>query len=302
MRKVLIVVAVVVAVVAVVGVVALLARQDSAPERVGSEPAAGTAAETSTADPPGTDAAAPAVSDAVRVYFVRDEKIGVGARDASPTADTEALALHAMRELVTGPTAEESEFGLGTTIPEGTHVNGVRIEGAVASVDLSEDFASGGGSLSMLLRVAQVVCTLTQFEGVDRVAFELDGEKAEAVGGEGIIVSPPVSRRDVEGQLPAILVEDPVPGQTVRSPVAVSGSSNVFEARHQLVLTDADGAILIDEPVDATSGTGERGLWATKVTLPPLKREGFGAVTVYAVSPKGGDRTDLVEIPVRLTR
>ncbi|MDZ4169783.1 MAG: Gmad2 immunoglobulin-like domain-containing protein [Coriobacteriia bacterium] len=249
-----------------------------------------------TATPP----APPPESTRILAYFTRGEQVGVGAR-TSAASGTEALAEAAMEALLAGPTAEEREFGLGTTIPEGTRLNGVAVDDGVATVDLSPEFASGGGSLSMLLRVTQVVCTLTQFSDVDRVAFALDGEKATSIGGEGIVVDPPVDRAAFEGQLPAILIEYPAPGETVASPLTAWGSSNVFEATHQLNVTDPDGLIIVDTFVTATSGTGTRGTWSETVEFGPIKRAGLGAVIVFELSAKDGSQQNIVEIPVQMT-
>jgi hypothetical protein len=129
----------------------------------------------------------PAEETSFNVYLVRDERLGVGLRTVPRTV---AVAEAALQGLLGGPTAEEAEAGLSTQIPEGTRLLGVEITDAVATVNLSGEFESGGGSLSMQVRVAQVVFTLTQFDTVDRVAFMIDGAPAEAIGGEGIIVSP----------------------------------------------------------------------------------------------------------------
>lgn len=236
----------------------------------------------------------------MNVYFVRGEKVGVGGREIPKTADTAGAALSAMRALVAGPSDDEKAFGLTSAIPEGVSVNGVTLDGDTATVDLSADFASGGGSLSTLLRVTQVVCTLTQFNGIERVAFQFDGEPVEAIGGEGVIVDPPVGRVDFEGQLPAILVESPYPGQTVQVPLTVSGSSNVFEATHQLTLTSPDGEELANVVVTATSGSGERGTWSESVQFAPPSTNGLGTLTVYESSAKDGSPINVVEIPVRL--
>jgi len=48
----------------------------------------------------------------------------------------------------------------------------------------------------MLTRVAQVVYTVTQFPAVQRVAFRLDGKPVSAIGGEGVVVDPPVTHAD----------------------------------------------------------------------------------------------------------
>lgn len=265
------------------------------PSSDGQVPAEPTETAEETVAPPAAETAV------VNVYFVRGERVGVGGREVAED-DTEELAKAAMEALVAGPTPEEREFGLGTAIPEGTVVHGVKIDAGTATVDLSDQFQSGGGSLSMLLRVTQVVCTLTQFEDVDEVAFELDGKKTAAIGGEGIIVDPPVNRVDFEGQLPAILVERPYPGQEVTSPLTVTGSSNTFEATHQLNVTDPDGLIVADETVNASSGTGTRGSWSTAVEFGPPKFDGLGAVIVFEISAKDGTQTNVVEVPVRMKR
>ncbi len=236
----------------------------------------------------------------VRVYLVRGEYVGVAGRHLPHTDDHVEVARYAVEELLAGPTGPEKAWGLSTTVPVGTQLNGVEIDEGVATVDLSREFESGGGSLSMLLRVAQVVCTLTQFNEVETVAFKLDGEPTEAIGGEGIIVDPPVDRADFEGQLPPILVETPAPGDRISSAVDVSGSSNVFEATHQVQLTGPDGSVLSERTVTATSGTGTRGTWSTQITFDAPASEATGTIIAFALSPKDGSQTNVIEIPVRL--
>ena len=232
------------------------------------------------------------------LYFNRGEYLGVAGRDVPDEGDLAARIKWTMQALLTGPTAQELGWGLtGTCIPAGTVVNAVTVAGHVATVDLSSRFESGGGSLSMLLRVAQVVYTVTQFDGIDRVAFKLDGKPAKAIGGEGVIVSPPVSRADFEGQAPPILAESPVPGQTVRSPIHASGSANVFEAQFNVEVKGPNGKVIASKPVKATSGTGTRGTFET--TIPYTgSPTGPGTVVFFDISEKDGSRLDVIEIPV----
>lgn len=252
--------------------------------------------EVPTVSPP----AEPASTVGVRLYFNRDEKIGVAGREVMSSDVVATQALRAMQALLQGPTAEEVEFGLVTLIPEGTEVLGVTVDEGVATVDLSSQFQAGGGSLSMLLRVAQVVCTLTQFDEIETVAFKLDGEPARSIGGEGVIVDPPVDRGDFEDQLPAILVESPVPGQEVSSPMTVAGSSNVFEATHQINVTDPEGAIVAERTATATSGTGTRGSWTEQIEYENTYPGRLGAVICFEYSAKDGSQINIVEIPVRM--
>lgn len=281
---------------------------DRTPEPVEPAPATETVNPTVTPEPepvpnegPDGTPSEPSATRTVRVYFVRDEKVGVGGRVLTG-ADAGAPASAAVRALLAGPTAEEREFGLGTAVPTGVTLNGITVRDGLATVDLSKGFASGGGSLSMQLRAAQVVFTLTQFPTIDRVAFELEGTRIAALGGEGVKVGPSVTRADFEGVAPAILVESPYPGQTVDRSFTVSGSSNVFEATHQLQVTEPEGRIVHDRYVTATSGTGTRGTWSQQVTVKNLSRDGMGSVIVFEYSAKDGSRINIVEVPVRFER
>jgi hypothetical protein len=151
----------------------------------------------------------------------------------------------------------------------------------------------------MLLRVAQVVHTVTQFPTVQRVAFRLDGEPVEAIGGEGVVVSPPVDRGDFEDQAPAILVESVGPGDEVASPLRVLGTANTFEATLNLRLVAEDGTVLHDDFATATSGTGTRGTF--EVTI-EFDAEGPATLVAYERSAEDGAEINVVEIPVVLRR
>ena len=150
-----------------------------------------------------TALAAPAATRTVNVYLVRGEKVGVAHRTV-PT--TSGVARAAMLQLLQGPSVAERAAGLLTTIPAGTQLLGVSVSGGVASVNLSRRFESGGGSLSMTLRVAQVVHTLTQFPTVKKVRFLLDGVAVESIGGEFSIASRP-GRTAVLAELPLAAIE-----------------------------------------------------------------------------------------------
>ena len=56
----------------------------------------------------------------------------------------------AVNALLAGPSAAERAAAVGTSIPDGTDLLGLSIDGGVATVNLSRTFESGGGSLSML--------------------------------------------------------------------------------------------------------------------------------------------------------
>jgi len=237
----------------------------------------------------------------VRIYMTRGEEVGVAGRTVQVT-DAESIAERitgALEALLTGPTAEEEEWGLATAIPEQTELIDVSLTGGIATVNLTGAFESGGGSLSMMLRAAQVVHTVTQFEGITTVAFKLDGELAYSLGGEGIRVGPTVTRMDFEDVAPAILVESPVPGEQVKSPVSATGTANTFEAQFMVEIVDPNGLVLTEQSVMATSGTGTRGTFSTTVDF-VTTRTGLGTMIFYEPSAMDGSRTKIIEIPVRL--
>ena len=246
-------------------------------------------------EPTATPEPEPVETMTLTLYFTRGEKLGVGAHEVP---ETQAVARAAMEELLAGPDSREMAAGLGTEIPEGTTLNGISISDGVATVDLSSEFESGGGALSMQVRVAQVVYTLTRFPTVESVAFEIDGQPVEAIGGEGVMVSPPVDRADfADNTLPAILVESPAPWQKVSSPLRVTGTSNTFEATFAYEIVDQAGLVVAEGSGMATAGTGT---WGTfDVTIPfDITREGIGALIVFEQSAKDGSRINLVEIPL----
>jgi spore germination protein GerM len=232
----------------------------------------------------------------LRVYFARNEKICAASRVIPKTQEVGAAA---MKALLQGPTADEKQAGMVSTIPEGTTFLGLNVENGIATVDLSKEYESGGGSLSMFMRLAEVVFTLTQFSSVQGVNFKLDGEPIEVLGGEGIIIDHPMTRADFEDQSPVILVESPTLGTTAASPLRVTGTANVFEAVFRVEIVDAAGLEIVDEMVQATSGTGTRGTFDVTLRF-NVGKPGPGSLIVYYDSPKDGSKVLVDEIPIVL--
>ena len=152
----------------------------------------------------------------------------------------------------------------------------------------------------MLGRVAQVVATLTRFPTVERVAFRIDGDPVEAIGGEGVAVDPPIGRAAIEGQTPQIVVESPLPGDSVTSPIRLRGTANVFEATVSIEVRDANGKLLERTFTTATSGNGTRGTFDTELALPDA--EGHVTVVAYESSAKDGTPLHVVRVPLVLVR
>jgi hypothetical protein len=229
------------------------------------------------------------------VFLVRGEHV-VPVRRAVPP--TQALARASLAALLRGPTAVERRSGYSSAIPSTTVLRDLALSHGLLTVDLNNRFQAGGGSLSMQLRVAQVVFTATQFSSVRRVAFRLDGKPVEAIGGEGVVVEPSVGRAVFEVVVPPILVEQPLSGDRIAAPLLVRGSANVFEARLFVDVQTPAGKLLAHRSVHASAGSGMRGRFSALIALPGAA--GKVVVVAYARSARNGARIDIVRVPVTL--
>jgi germination protein M len=248
---------------------------------------------TAATEPTGT---AP-TSVALEVWFLRGEQLVMGERTHETTP---LVATAAMKALLAGPSPAEVSSGLGTAVPAGTRLLGISIHKGVATVDLTSQYQSGGGSLSMKARLAQVVYTLTQFPNVRAVLFHLDGEPVNVFSGEGIVLDHPVGRKDYEDLLPVIAVDEPVDGARATSPLRVSGSANVFEANVTVKVLDENGHVAGKTFTTATCGTGCRGTFTVAVSF-DVAREQRGTIVVSDDDAAGtGTPPHQVRIPVVL--
>ncbi len=230
------------------------------------------------------------------MYFLRDEKVAPVRRT---TRETPQVATAAVQSLLAGP----QEDGFASAVPDGTELHGIVVAGGTATVDVSSAFSSGGGSLSMQARLAQLVYTVTQFPTVERMVLRVDGKDVLWLGGEGIDTSKPLTRADFEDVTPGILVEFPLPGDLVELPFTARGTSNTFEATHQLQVVAADNGAepVFETHVTATSGSGERGTWQQEVDFElDGDRPRDLVLRVFEASAEDGSETKVVEIPITL--
>lgn len=208
----------------------------------------------------------------LRVYFLLHGKVQGVRRMVPASANSTDAALTA---LVRGPSRPETDLGLSSGVPTAAVWSTGRTSDGVLSVDFGPLERAG---------LAQVVYTVTQSPAVKTV--ELDGKR--------------YTRADFEDETPTILVESPLPFQTVKSPLRATGTANTFEATFQYDLVDSSGKLVKTHFVTATSGTGTRGTFDFAVPFPAAPA-GLGKLVVYELSAKDGSRIHTVEIPVRLT-
>lgn len=285
----------------ILGVVLVVALAATACGGDDDEPAAASAApsaapsQTAATAPPATPTPA-TVTQPVRLWLTLEEFTGLTVRQAEVTPPRFATA--AVTELLKGPTPSETSNGWGTSIPAGSELLGIDLAAGVATVDLSDEFESGGGSLPARMRLAQLVYTLTEFQTIRSVELEIEGQRATTFSSEGIVLDRPMTRDDFADLVAPIVVETPTAGQRVTSPVRISGTANVFEATVsiEILVGDETAAAAF---TTATCGTGCRGTYSKNVAF-QVPQETQGLIRVFESSAQDGSPLHVVSVPVVL--
>ncbi len=229
------------------------------------------------------------------------ERIGAGSRMVGADAPTR----HSLEAMFVGVDAVEREIGMTSSIPEGTRVLGISVDGATATVDLSAEFERPGGTLDESMRLAQVVFAVTQFDAFDRVKFHVAGEPRDTILSHGVEVGDGLTRDDFPGVRARIMIEEPSPGAQVTDPLVVRGEANTFEAnvRYAITAGAGDGSILADGFTTATAGNGTWGAFEIEVDLTDSVSGdvgGPGSIILWEDDPRTGGQVDVVEIPIVL--
>jgi hypothetical protein len=206
----------------------------------------------------------------------------------------------AISDLLVGPTPIEREAGITSAIPVGTTLNGVEIADGILTADLSSTFDDGGGSMSMFVRLTQLVYTSTQFPDIRGVSLSIDGEPVTTFSSEGIELLSPMRRSDGFDQLPAIFIDSPAWGASVQNPLHVQGLANVFEAQFRIQILNASGDILADSAVMATCGTGCWGEYSVNIAYSIAEAQ-WGTIRAFEPSPKDGSPINISEYRVWLS-
>ena len=138
-----------------------------------------------------TTSTAAAATTEVSVWLARGELLEPVTRSVPRVP---RIGAEAVKALLAGPTTAEARDGFTTAVPKETRFLDLVIDGdGIAKVDLSRDFESGGGTLGLTLRLAQVTCTVGQFPTVKGVRFALAGELVKVFSGNGIVLDKPVT-------------------------------------------------------------------------------------------------------------
>lgn len=192
--------------------------------------------------------------------------------------------------------------GASRVLPAATRVLGISLHDGLATVDFSKEVLNANvGSAGEALGIQSIVNTLTEFPGVNRVAFRVEGkldERARDWWGHVGLYNQPFKRDLNVVREPVIWVTEPAPGSRVQSPLTVRGTAMVFEATVSLRLLTSDGKKLVQSYVNATAGAPARGDFEAVLSFTP-PASGSGYLEVYWNSPKDGAELDTVRVPVK---
>ena len=230
----------------------------------------------------------------ITTFFLKEGMVAPVRRQATLPGARLSTALDA---LLAGPSAAEQQAGYSSSVPAGTAHRGLYASVGSVHVDLSNQFAAGGGSVSVASRLAQVVYTVTQLDPGAEVTFALDGVTPAVFTSDGLVIDHAVTRVSYESLTPAVLVLSPLPGDKVADPVHVEGTANVYEAQFSIEL--AAGTQKTTVAVTASAGTGTRGRFSA--TLEAGGYRGPATLVAWDSSAKDGSRQDLQTVAVTVT-
>ena len=237
-----------------------------APAPAPSEPAAPT-----DPDADATDVVAVyVVRSAPTTFFVEPIPVRVPAFGDAVSARVTA-AVEALLELT-----ETGDAELFTSVPAGTTLHRVSVDGDVVTLDVSGAIVGSSGSSAQELTFAQQLAhTARVDEAIGAIVLLVDGQPIDELWGH-LDWSGPVAVDPFI--LSPVTVTTPLPDEEVPvGPVTFRGQATVFEATVLVTLLDVDGEIVEDGFVTATTGAPGRGTWEWTVTLP-----GPGEFTVVA--------------------
>ncbi len=126
---------------------------------------------------------------------VVDNRIQLIPKTVYTAATSPKLALtQAIEKLL----AQSTALNPTSTIPSQTRLLDLQVGEDGVHVDLSQEFAQGGGSSSMIYRVAQVLYTATSIDPQTPVFLSIEGQLLNEdypLGGEGLMLEYPITRQ-----------------------------------------------------------------------------------------------------------
>lgn len=148
------------------------------------------------------------------LFFVADGvRLAREARELEPCSEIGVCVKDTLDALLSGPLGDYEQ-----AVPESATLNGVRIEGATAVVDLSSGFATdlpSGSSAEMLAAYSLVNTICANYPQINRVKLTVDGNDSTVLGHLDLSkpLAPDYSLEQAPAQAPAIAPPTPKKGK-----------------------------------------------------------------------------------------
>jgi spore germination protein GerM len=143
-------------------------------------------------------------SKTVELYWLPSQSTDINLVPTPVTLDikrgetSQQILTTALQLLLAGPETES----YATTIPAKTELLNLTIKEDGIHLNLSQDFTLGGGSASMTGRLGQIIYTATTLQPNAAVWIEVQGKPLELLGGEGLMITQPMTRQDFRENFP----------------------------------------------------------------------------------------------------
>lgn len=103
----------------------------------------------------------------------------------------------ATNALIQGPKQEERKRGVYTEVPSGSEIINISEQKDKVIINLNSAFVNGGGTDSLYKRLYQLIKTARLNSNLP-VYLYIDGQRADVVGGEGIMLTQPLSNSSLD--------------------------------------------------------------------------------------------------------
>ena len=116
-------------------------------------------------------------------------------RNYNPESGQSKIAV-AVKYLLQGPDPSEKVKGVYTEIPSDTKLLSIKETATTVTINLNSEFEEGGGTDSLYKRLYQLIKTANKNTNKS-VFLRLNGVQVDVIGGEGIMLSQPLTNNSL---------------------------------------------------------------------------------------------------------
>ncbi len=137
----------------------------------------------------------------VNIFFIgrnenNEEVYKAVKRVYNPEVDGSKIRF-AIYSLINGPKTDEIRKGVYSEIPSESQIINIKEQPNQIIVNLNSSFVNGGGADSLYKRLYQLIKTVKHNTNTP-VYLYIDGQRADVIGGEGIMLTQPLSNSSLD--------------------------------------------------------------------------------------------------------